>query len=123
MKGPNITTIFVAVAAVGGIAIAGGVVLTVFGQSTTEFYAFVTSILVSIIGFGGLARSQGKVSEALDEVNVKVNGKMSRLLDVALQRSITEAEKEEVARIGVDSGVIPTTREQAKALREVSDNG
>lgn len=117
-KTPNNTLIFVSVAIVGAVGIAGGIVLTVFDKDATAFYGFFTTTLVSIIGFGGLAKQQGKtnasqaeIATTVQEVKANVNGRLSQLIEIATQNATTRNERKTVQRIGVESGVIPTIDE------------
>lgn len=120
-KTPNMTLIFVAVALVGAVGIAGGIILTVADKDATAFYGFFTTTLVGIIGFGGLARQQGKANEnqaeianTVQEVRANVNGRLSQLIEIATQTASTRKERKAVERIGVESGVIPTVDEDSE---------
>lgn len=107
-KTPNLTLIFLAVAFVAGCGIVGGVFLTIFDKDATAFYGFFTVTLTTIVGFGTLARSQGKMAESIETVTHNVNGRMSKLIELATSQATTRKDLKTIERIGVESGVIET---------------
>ena len=108
MKPLNLTIIFVAVATVAVVGIAGAVALTLYDKDATAFYAFFTTTLVSVTGFGALARSQGKIGETVEKVQHNVNGRLSQLIDIATQNATTHEQRKTIATISTATGVVPT---------------
>lgn len=108
-KTPNLTTIFIAIVILAIIAIAGGVILHLFDKDVTVFYGFITPTLATVVGFAAVARQQGKMNENVSRVESKVNGNLSKLIDLATQNATSRSEVAEARKIGVESGVIPVT--------------
>lgn len=125
-KTPNFTIIFVVVGLIALAGIAGGVALTIFDKDASLFYGFFGTMLTTVVGLGALARSQGKINESVTQVKDNVNGRMSRLIELLGQSELTHTERETVAQIGVDSGVIETVSDTPlydNAVNKAVDNG
>lgn len=105
MRTPNLTVIFIAITAVVLFGLAGGVVLTVGGYDAAAFYGFFTATLATVIGFAGIIRGQTKIDEKVTSVQANVNGRLSQLIKIALDRSKTEEEEEQVLRIADETGI------------------
>lgn len=106
MKTPNLTIIFVALAAIVLVGLAGGVVLTIADKDATAFYGFFTATLATVVAYAGIIRGQSSISEKVAQVETKVNGNLSRLIDIAGGR-VTPAQAD-VDDIIAKTGVQPT---------------
>lgn len=107
-KSPNLTIIFIALSAVVVAGIIGGIYLTAHDKDATAFYGFFTATLATVIAFGGIARGQNSINESVDQVKQNVNGRLSRLIELATQNATSRADLTEVRKIQADSGVVPT---------------
>lgn len=105
MRGPNLTVIFISVAAVVVFGLGGGIVLTALGFDPVPFYGFFTATLATVIGFAGIIRSQNKLDEKVDIVQHNLNGRLSQLITLALDKSTTPEQEEHVLRIADETGV------------------
>lgn len=103
--GINLTIIFCAVTLVALGGVVGGVVLTIFDKDATAFYGFFGVMITTVTGFGGLLYGQNKANNKLDTVDAKVNGNLSKLIDIAVSQANATA---------------PLTRSDAKVIREVA---
>lgn len=110
-KSPNLTIIFIALSAVVVAGIIGGIYLTAHDKDATAFYGFFTATLATVIAFAGIARGQGSINDSVNQVKENVNGRLSRLIELATQNSSTRSDLAEVRKISQDSGVIPTTED------------
>jgi len=104
----NLTIIFVAISVITVVGLIGGIYLTVHDKDATAFYGFFTTTLVTVVGFAGLARSQGSISENIQQVKSNVNGNLTRLIDLATKNTTTRAEAAEIRDISTRTGVSAT---------------
>jgi hypothetical protein len=109
MKSPNLTIIFIVLAAIVLVGLAGGVVLTIADKDATPFYGFFTATLATVVAFGGIIRGQSKIDEKVTQVSANVNGRLSQLIDLATSRGTpTDAERAQLEHIIEQTGVTPT---------------
>lgn len=106
MKTPNLTIIFIALAAIVLMGLAGGIVLTIADKDATAFYGFFTATLATVVAFGGLIRSQSAIADKVTQVETKVNGNLTRLIDIAGGK--VKADQADVDDIIAQTGVLPT---------------
>lgn len=111
IKPLNMTLIFIALSAIVITGIAGGIVLTVYDKDPSSFYGFFTATLATVVAFVGLGRSQSKLSENMDQVKHKVNGNLSRLIEIATQNASTRNELSDIREISANTGTVDTVEE------------
>ena len=106
MKTPNLTIIFIALAAIVLVGLAGGVVLTIADKDATPFYGFFTATLATVVAFAGIIRSQSAIAEKVTQVETKVNGNLTRLIDIASNKvTVAQADVDDIVS---STGVLPT---------------
>lgn len=97
MRTPNLTLIFLSIATVTIFGLAGGVTLTVTGNDPASFYGFFTATLASVIGFAGIIGGLNKIQETNKAIETKVNGNLTKLIDLAVAKANPDHAGEAVA--------------------------
>lgn len=108
IKPINLTVMFIALAFIVVAGITGGIVLTIYDKDATAFYGFFTATLATVVAFVGLGRSQSKLSESQEEIKHKVNGNLSKLIDIATRKADSRADMREINEVKVSTGVTGT---------------
>lgn len=111
MRTPNLTLIFLSIATVTVFGLAGGVTLTVTGNDPASFYGFFTATLASVIGFAGIIGGLNKIQETNKAIETKVNGNLTKLIDLAVAKANPEHAGEAVAigeSLELHTGSTPT---------------
>jgi len=105
----NLTLVFITVSIVAMVGFAGAVILTISDKDATAFYGFLSSTLITVVGFGGTLFGLNKLSTKTDEIKTNVNGNLSKLIDLATNKATTRAEHTEIREVTERTGVTGST--------------
>lgn len=101
----NATAVFITAACFGALTIAGVAVLDIMHiQNVDGFVTEAGVIMTILIGFAAQLSSNQNQNQKLDQVEMKVNGNLSRALELAAQNG---ADPTHIAAVAASTGVAP----------------
>lgn len=104
----SLNLVFAIAALVGMVTLAGVIILDVTGVSDSAFLGYAGSMVTTLIGFGGTLFGLQHNNQQTDTITTKVDGNLTKLIDIATQKAITPADHAQVSAVAANVGIAPS---------------